>query len=258
VGTTAGTGFVYFTNAGNGTSLVTALAAPILGNDPPSRHRAGFDRYDDPHLLALQSVQRAAVEGGADAARERLRAISANPSTRPSADEILQFGAFFAGRGLAPLSIEVLERAVAEAPNSARAHLALGRALEAAGNLEAAIASYRRALAMDSTSGDPQRQIQWAEERLAARAQSVVVPAPVLERYAGRYQDQVVALRDGRLYYKGGFKPESPLAPMADDLFEVEADPTARVQFVTDGAGPAAKLLAIYSDGTMDEAARSR
>lgn len=253
-----GTGFVFFTNASNGTSLVAALAEPILGNDPPSRHRAGYDRYDDPHLLAFQSVQRAAVEGGADAARERLRAISADPSTRPSPDEILQLGAFFAGRRLAPLSIEVLERAVAEGPNSARAHLALGRALEAAGKLEAAIGSYRRALALDSTSGDPQRQVQWAEERLAARARPVVVPASALGRYAGRYQDQVVALRGGRLYYKGGVKPESPLAPMANDLFEVEADPTTRIQFVGNGTTPAAKLVAIYSDGTMDEAARSR
>jgi hypothetical protein len=47
-------------------------------------------------------------------------------------------------------------------------------------------------------------------------------------------------------------------------LFEVDADPTLRIRFVGDGdgdgdgAGPAAKLIGIYSDGTLDEWARSR
>jgi CubicO group peptidase (beta-lactamase class C family) len=252
-----GSGFVFFTNASNGTSLVAALAEPVLGDDPPSRHRAGYDRYDDPRRLALQSVQRAAAERGPDAAREQLRTISASPATRPSFDEVLQLGGFFAGRGLAPLSIEVLERAVAEAPDSARAHLALGRALEAAGKLEAALASYRRAQALDAESGDPERQIQWAEERVAARAQNVAVPPRTLERYAGQYQEHSVALRGGRLYYKGGANPESALTPMAEDLFEVEADPTVRIRFVREGVGPAVKLVGINSDGTVDEAARS-
>ena len=52
--------------------------------------------------------------------------------------------------------------------------------------------------------------------------------------------------------------PESPLTPIAEDLFEVDADPTLRIRFVGDGAGPAAKIIGIYSDGTMDEWPRSR
>ena len=69
-----GLGLVYFTNAYNGTSLVAALPRRSSASDHPARHRADYDRYDDPRLVALQSVQRAAVEGGADAARARLRA----------------------------------------------------------------------------------------------------------------------------------------------------------------------------------------
>ena len=74
----------------------------------------------------------------------------------------------------------------------------------------------------------------------------------------GQYQQQVVAVRNGRLYYKGAISPKSLLSPIAEDLFEVDADPTLRIRFVRDGAGPAVKLIGISSDGTMDEWPRSQ
>ncbi len=253
-----GLGLVYFTNAYNGTTLVEALASPVMGDEDPARHRAAFDRYDDPRLLALQSVQRAAVEAGADAAREQLRAVGESGGTRLSLDDTLELGAFFAGRELARLSIEVLENTVAGAPDSARAHLALGRALESAGDFRAAIVSYRRALTLEGDTGDARRQIEWVQDRLAARAESVVVPQRTLERYAGQYQERAITVRGGRLYYRDGAKPESPLAPMDMDLFEVEADPTLRIRFVAHAAGPAAKIIGMYSDGTTEVSVRSR
>ncbi len=253
-----GVGLVYFTNAYNGTSLVEAMASAVFVSEHPARHRADFDRYDDPRLLALKSVQRAAVESGAGAARERLRAMRMSPATRPSFDGILDLGAFLAGRGLAPLSIEVLEEAVAQAPDSARARLALGRARESAGHLRSAIESYRRALALQADTAEVQRQIRWTEERLAARAQQVEVPPGVLRSYVGRYQDRSITIRDGRLYYGGGPTAVSPLSPIAEDLFEVEADPTVRIRFIGGGARPAAKVTGIYSDGSIDEWVRSR
>ena len=115
-----GLGLVYFTNGPNGTSLVEALTSRVLGTENPAHNRADYDRYDDPHLLAVQSVERAAVERGADAAREQLRAISASPATKPSFDDRLQFGAFFTGRGLAPLAIEVLQQAHSRLPDVRR------------------------------------------------------------------------------------------------------------------------------------------
>jgi len=249
-----GLGLVYFTNGPNGTSLVEALTSRVLGTENPARNRAEYDRYDDPHLLAMQSVERAAVERGADAAREQLRTISASPATRPTLDDLLHFGAFFSGRGLAPLAIEVLQQAVADSPTSADAQLALGRAWESAGDLQAAIASYRRAQALNADHDEVQRQIQWAEERVAARARPVIVPEQNLQRYAGQYQQQVVSVKNGRLIYTGVTTPESRLTPITDDLFEVDADPTLRVRFVDDGA----KLIGVYRDGTMDEWPRSR
>ncbi|HKU13490.1 MAG TPA: serine hydrolase [Steroidobacteraceae bacterium] len=253
-----GLGLVYFTNGPNGTSLVEALTSRVLGTESPAHNRADYDRYDDPHLLAVQSVQRAAVERGADAAREQLRAISASAATKPSADDLLQFGAFFAGRGLAPLAIEVLQQAIADSPTSAEAHLALGRAVESAGDLQAAAASYQRARVLSADPEEAQRQIQWTQERAAARARPVVVSEQTLKRYAGQYQQQVVAVRNGRLYYKGATSPESSLSAIAEDLFEVDADATQRIRFVGDGPGQPVKLVGIYRDGTMDEWPRSQ
>ena len=66
-----------------------------------------------------------------------------------------------------------------------------------------------------------------------------------------------MTLRSGRLFYSSGAYPESPLAPMTERLFEVEADPTARVRFEGDGSGPAPAITVLYSDGTIDEAPRS-
>ncbi|MEO7987364.1 MAG: serine hydrolase, partial [Gemmatimonadales bacterium] len=252
-----GIGFVYFASAYNGTSLVEALAAPVFGDAHPARNLATFDRYDDPRLVALRSVEHAAVDVGAGAARERLRAIRADTAARPFLDGTLELGAFLAGRGLAPLAIEMLDSAVADAPDSAGAHLALGRALEAAGDLPSAIESYRRGLTLDADTVEAQRQIRWTEERVAARAQPVAIPRRILERYVGQYQERAITLRDGRLFYGGGPSPESPLTAMAEDLFEVAADPTIRVRFVGEGVAPAAKLIGLYSDGSIDEWARS-
>lgn len=145
-----GVGFVYFTNGPNGTPLVEALASSVLGNENPARHRAGYDRYDDPHLLAVRSVERAAVEQGVEAARDRLREISASAATRPSFNDLLHFGAFFMGRELAPMAVDTLQRAVDLSPASARAHWALSRALESAGDSRAAAASYLQAKKLDA------------------------------------------------------------------------------------------------------------
>ena len=253
-----GIGLVYFASAYNGTSLVEALATRVLGGERPPRHWADFDRYDDPHLIASRSIEHAALDRGADAARERLRETGADSATRLSLDETLEIGAFLAGRGLGPLSIDVLTAAVAAAPDSADAHLALGRALEVAGDLEQALESYRRAETLEADPGDAQRQIRWVEDRLAARAHPAVVSRATLESYAGEYQERAVTLRGGRLYYAGGARPESPLTPMGDDLFEVEAEPTSRIRFVVEAPGPPSRLIELFSDGTLDEWRRSR
>jgi CubicO group peptidase (beta-lactamase class C family) len=252
-----GTGLVYFTNAYNGTTLVEVIGSTVLGREHPPLHWAGYDRYDDPRRLAYQSVQRAAVERGADAARERLREIRADSATRPSYDEMLELGAFFSGRGMDEFSIEILTGVLAASPDSTGAHLALGSALEAAGDLGAAMESYQRAMALGQEPDEARGRLAWVQERLAARSQAVVVPEPRLATYAGAYQERSVTLRGGRLFYKGGPYPESPLEPMAEDLFEVEADPTLRVRFMGDGVAPAPRLIEISRDGSVEEAPRS-
>ena len=250
-----GTGLVYFTNASNGTSLVEALAGPVFPGTS-SRHRAEYDRFDDPRLVAIRSIQRAAVEAGADAARARLERVRADSSAHLSSDDMLAVGEFFAGRGLAPLSIEVLEQAVADTPRSGTARLSLGRAQEVAGRLDRALESYRRAQALGVDREETERLIRWVEERLAARARPVAVDPRTLARYPGRYAERRVTLREGRLFYSGGAYPASPLTPMTERLFEVAAEPTSRVRFDDAGAGRAARIVVLYSDGTADQATR--
>ena len=253
-----GVGMVFFTNTYGGTSLVRPLASRVFGDAHPSRHWDWFDQPDDPRRLAVRSVQRAAVDGGAAAARERLRSVQASPATRLSFEDVVELGAFFSGRGLDPLAVEVLRATVAEAPDSATARIALGRALESAGDLEAAIASYQRASTLDGGSGEAGRHLRWAEERKAARARRVTIPNEVLASYAGEYRERTVVLRDGRLHYGGGADPESPMVPMGADLFELERDPDVRVRFLGDGKRPAAELVAIYRDGSVDRWSRAR
>ena len=252
-----GRGLVYFTNASDGTSLVETLAAPVFGGAHLSRHREEYDRYDDRRLVALRSVRQAAIEAGSNAARERLRVIREDPATRPSLDDVLELGAFLAGRRLAPLSIETVRQAVAEAPDTARAHLALGDALEAADRFPAAIASYRRALALGGEADEVGQRIRWAEQRLAARSRPVALPVATLERYVGRYQERTITRRGERLDYTDGAGRGSRLTPLTTTLFEVDQDPASRLRFVAEGPGPAVKLVGLYRDGSADESART-
>ena len=43
---------------------------------------------------------------------------------------------------------------------------------------------------------------------------------------------------------------------MTERLFEVAAEPTARVRFDETGSGRAARIVVLYSDGTADQAMR--
>jgi CubicO group peptidase (beta-lactamase class C family) len=250
----SGLGLAFFTSAYDGTTLTRPLASRVLGDERPPRNWAWYDRHDDPHRLALKSVQAAALSDGPRAARDRLGEVQSDAATRLGFDQLLDLAAFLAGRGLAPLSVEILRDVVADAPDSAAAHLALGRALESAGSIESAIESYRRAAVLDADDEEAPRYIRWAEERLAARARRAVLPSDVLAGYAGDYGERKVTLRENRLHFGGGAEPESPLVPMGADLFEVEQDPAVRVRF----ARHAAELVAIYRDGTVDRWPRAR
>ena len=250
-----GTGFVYFTNASNGTSLVEALAGPVFPGSH-SRHRAEYDRFDDPRLVAIRSIQQAAVQAGTDSARAQLRRVRADSSAHLALDDVLGLGEFFAQRGLTPLAIEVLEQATADTPTSGAARLALGRAQEVAGRLEQALASYRLAQTLGADREETGRLIRWVEERRAARARPVTVDPRTLARYPGRYAERRITLREGRLFYSTGAYPASPLTAMTDRLFEVAAEPTARVRFDDAGSGHAARIVVLYRDGTADQATR--
>jgi tetratricopeptide (TPR) repeat protein len=126
-----------------------------------------LDRWDEarePFEKALRSaskpmlarVHRAmalnyiAVGNIADAERHFEQAILLNPGTeRLGEDPRVDYGAFLFRQGRLEEALPVLQKAVAAASRSARAHAELGRALLHAGNLDAAAASLEKSVQLD-------------------------------------------------------------------------------------------------------------
>jgi CubicO group peptidase (beta-lactamase class C family) len=249
-----GHGFVYLTNSNEGTTLVEAMIERVMGEAPG----LGDVRHDDPRQIASLSVQRAAVERGADAAREEFRKTRADENSRLSPDQAMGLAEILAQLGFAPLAIEVLATATGDFPGSSRLHRARGDALQSAGEHRAAIESYRLALALEPDDEDVPRRIRWIEDRLTAETNPVHVPRSTLESYAGQYDVRRVTLREGRLYYQRDGNPEHQLIPLSQDLFALSGSRTIRLRFVGNGVRPASKIIGIYSDGRTDESVRSR
>jgi hypothetical protein len=134
--------------------------------------------------------------------------------------------------------------------------VSLGGAPAAPGRLDQALGSYRRAQSLGADREETGRLIRWVEERLAARARPVAVEPRALARYPGRFAERRVTLREGRLFYSGGAYPASPLTPRTERLFEVGAEPTARVRFEGGGSGRPDRIVVLYRDGTADQAPR--
>ena len=252
-----GDGLVFLSSSMDGITLVSALADRVFRDNLPRRDLSVYNRHDEAAWLGLKAVQHEALESGADAATRKFRELRADPDTRFPVKNALWLGEILTRLDFVALGIEVFETAVADAPNSARAHLALGNALRTGGNHRAAIESYRRALILEPDNADVQRRIQWMEERLTALA-PVVVSQRILESYVGQYDGRRVTMRDGRLFYQRGQNREHPLTPLSQDTFESDGHELFRLQFVGTGEGPAEKIVGTYSDGGTDESARSR
>ena len=257
-----GVGMVFFTNTYGGTSLVRPLASRVFGDAHPSRHWDWFDRHDDPRRLAVRSVQRAAVDRrrGRCARAPATACRRARPPGSPSrisssSARSSRVAAWTRSRS------RCFGRRVAEAPDSATARTSR---------------SVRR-WSRPETSRRRSRRTSRSVGRWTRRAEK---PAGICggpksgrrpERAALRpsrprcwrasrasYRERTVVLRDGRLHYGGGADPESPMVPMGADLFELEQDPDVRVRFLGDGKRPAAELVAIYRDGSVDRWSRAR
>lgn len=251
-----GTGVVYLANANDGLSIAEAIVSRVVDDDHRALQWLDYDRHDDPERLAVKSVQRAAVERGAEEALARYRAARTDPENPLGLDATLDLARFLDARDLDAAESSVLEIAARDHPDSARAHRALAEALLEAGDYDAALEAQRRELALAPDDEDARRRARWIEERVTVRDRPVTVPTSRLERYVGVYGPRRVWVEDGILHYRREGNPAHRLVPMAEDLFAVEGLETFRVRFVDAGSGPAGAVEGLYFDGTTDRTER--
>ena len=76
-------------------------------------------------------------------------------------------------------------------------------------------------------------------EGVAARAAQRSPTLP-LAAYAGTYGERVVSVADGRLWLRRGTRAALALVPLGGNLFTLDVDPSARLDFEVSGASATA------------------
>ena len=238
----------------------TALGLARVRRRAPARHRADFDRYDDPRLVA-------AAVGGARGGRARGRGgagAAASDPREPGDPAVLRRHPGSSARS-SPGEASPRSRSRCSARPSPRPRTPPALTSPSAGRWSRPAISRRRsrrigrARALEGDRGEAQRQIRWARGRGWRRAR---VPSPSASRrwsatWAGTRSarsrcDPVVCIS------RAASSPSPRSRRWRRICSRSTADPTIRIRFVGGGAGPAPGIVAIYSDGTIDEWPRSR
>lgn len=126
-----------------------------------------------------------------------------------------------------------LERAML---NAARAHLAVARELEAAGDLSGALAEYRQSSALDPSNGEAGVKIANLQQELRARIEAARAPAPIEAMRAQAREEAQAPLLD----------------PVSDDLLVMEFADT-NLSAVLDFLGDASAVNVTYDADFADQ-----
>ena len=251
-----GEAFVVFTNSRNGLSVVGGLLDEVFEDTHWSMRYLGYPAWDKPRQVARRALQRSfLVEGeGWPALRRLAREFPANVAE----NETQRVANALESEGESAASLAVLEWA-AERFASAASQRALGEAYTARGNFGEAVARYEEATAIDPDfEAELAPRMQWLRDGLAAEASSYQPSGDELEAFVGTYGPRTIAREDGRLIYsREGASSNTPLVPLAPDLFALEDNSTFRMRFERDEDGRVVGIVGLYSDGRSDRSERS-
>ena len=120
-------------------------------------------------------------------------------------------------------------------------------------------------LAAKTAEGRRKQQFSWLAGLLQFEAYGAKqLPGPVLESYAGKYEDGkiVISLENGQLYYLGASGVRRKLYALADETFLIEdtsvpPENQAQVRFVKNAAGIVTELQLMLADGRSFPRARA-
>lgn len=127
----------------------------------------------------------------------------------------------------------------------------------AAASRDALAAAHLHALeALAAKDGPGRARHAWALPAARAALRPVALKPAELARYAGRYGDRAVEVRDGALVYRREGQPDARLTPLGDGLFAIEGRTSARLRFPAGGKASALEVL--RADGSSASHPRTR
>ncbi|MGB7295669.1 MAG: tetratricopeptide repeat protein [Candidatus Aminicenantales bacterium] len=251
-------GFVYFANSNNGLAIAGAVTALVFPDRQYALDWLDYEKYDDPKRLARISLETTFMEEGPEAGLKKLQETRKAFPELAKEEPLTEMARALGEIGKQEEAIAVLKFCLESFPESVDAYLSLGLAYMETGQNQAAVESIEAALKIDKENALAARGLEWAKDALKAEKNPVVLSVAEMERIAGDYGTRHVTLREGRLYYQRGGRPEYELFPLSRDTFALEGYGQFRIRFVSDESGRATKLVGLYIQGNTDESPRDR
>lgn len=253
-----GRGIVYFANSTHGMSIAEEVTRLVSGARHWGPAWAGYERHDDPARVARRGLLEELRTSGREAGMARLRAVRERSPELFDEEMATRLAFLLHQAELDAAAVAVLEEAAEALPASSAVREDLAEALMASGRFGAA-RDVLKGLAASSDEEAAERyrnQVAWVEARLEARREPVDVEPRQLRSYAGVYGQRRVTLEDSKLFYRREGNRRFRLVALDRHTFRLVGLETFRLRFVTDGSGPAAKVVGLYYDGRRDESVR--